>query len=166
MRGGYRPNSGPAKGTKYKSRKETKTKEEKPNTDAEKIKQMLSLGAKAKARFYQEFLIRVSKGEKLTVAEQRAMTKLGDELAADGTEKKPTKSKRGKKLDPLAYMLQVMNDETEDHDMRARMAIAAAPYIHARAGESAGKKQEKADRAKKAGAGKFAQGKAPLQVVR
>lgn len=69
-------------------------------------------------------------------------------------------------LTPLAYMLAVMNDETEDPDMRARMAIAAAPYIHARAGESAGKKQEKADRAKKAGAGKFAQGKAPFRVLR
>jgi hypothetical protein len=163
-RGGYRPGAGRPKGAKGKAKPSEK---EKPNqTDAEKIKQMLSLGAKAKARFYQEFLIRVSKGEKLTVAEQKAMTKLGDELAADGTEKKPTKAKRGKKLDPLAYMLAVMNDETEDPDMRARMAIAAAPYIHSRAGESAGKKQEKADRAKKAGAGKFAQGKAPLQVVR
>lgn len=163
-RGGYRPGAGRPKGSKGKAKPSEKAK---PNqTDAEKIKQMLSLGAKAKARFYQEFLIRVSKGEKLTVAEQKAMTKLGDELAADGTEKKPTKAKRGKKLDPLAYMLAVMNDESEDPDMRARMAIAAAPYIHSRAGESAGKKQEKADRAKKAGAGKFAQGKAPLQVVR
>ena len=163
-RGGYRPGAGRPKGSKGKAKPSEKAKPD--QTDAEKIKQMLSLGAKAKARFYQEFLIRVSKGEKLTVAEQKAMTKLGDELAADGTEKKPTKSKRGKKLDPLAYMLQVMNDEGEDPDMRARMAIAAAPYIHSRAGESAGKKQEKADRAKKAGAGKFAQGKAPLQVVR
>ena len=163
-RGGYRPGAGRPTGAKGKAKPSEKSKPD--QTDAEKIKQMLSLGAKAKARFYQEFLIRVSKGEKLTVAEQRAMTKLGAELAAEGTEKKPTKSKRGKKLDPLAYMLSVMNDESEDPDMRARMAIAAAPYIHARAGESAGKKQEKADRAKKAGAGKFAQGKAPLQVVR
>ena len=90
-----------------------------------------------------------------------------------GSKGKTTKSKRtitraagAGNLTPLAYMLQVMNDEGEDPDMRARMAIAAAPYIHSRAGESAGKKQEKADRAKKAGAGKFAQGKAPLQVVR
>ena len=163
-RGGYRPGAGRPTGSKSKSKASEK---EKPDqTDAEKIKQMLSLGAKAKARFYQEFLIRVSKGEKLTVAEQKAMTKLGDELAADGTDKKPTKAKRGKKLDPLAYMLAVMNDESEDPDMRARMAIAAAPYIHSRAGESAGKKNDRADRAKKAGAGKFAQGRAPFKVVR
>ena len=165
MRGGYRPNSGPAKGTKYKPRKAKEAA--KPNqTDAEKIKQMLSLGAKAKARFYHEFLIRVSNGEKLTVAEQRAMTKLGAELAADGTDKKPTKAKRGKKLDPLAYMLQVMNDEGEDPDMRARMAIAAAPYIHSRKCEGMGKKEEKDEKARKAGSGKFAAGQAPLKAVK
>jgi len=65
---------------------------------------------------------------------------------------------------PLSYMLSVMNDPRADKELRARMAIAAAPYIHTRAGE--GKKQEKADRAKKAGAGKFAQGKAPLKRIK
>ena len=163
-RGGYRPGAGRPKGSKGKAKPSEKAK---PNqTDAEKIKQMLSLGAKAKARFYQEFLIRVSKGEKLTVAEQRAMTKLGAELAADGTDKKPTKAKRGKKLDPLAYMLQVMNDEGEDPDMRARMAIAAAPYIHSRKCEGMGKKEEKDEKARKAGSGKFAAGQAPLKAVK
>lgn len=67
-------------------------------------------------------------------------------------------------LTPLAYMLQVMNDESEDPDMRARMAIAAAPYVHPKAGE--GKKQDRADRAKKAGTGKFSQGKPPFKVVK
>ena len=65
---------------------------------------------------------------------------------------------------PLSYMLRVLNDPRADKELRARMAIAAAPYIHARAGE--GKKNDRADRAKKAGAGKFAQGKPPFKVVR
>ena len=70
------------------------------------------------------------------------------------------------KLTPLEYMLKVMNDPNEDKDMRARMAQAAAPYIHPKAGESKGKKDEKADRAKRAGGGKFAAGAPPLRVVK
>lgn len=69
-------------------------------------------------------------------------------------------------LTPLEYMLRVMNDEGEDKDLRARMAIAAAPFVHARAGESKGKKDERGERAKEAGAGKFSAGKPPLKVVK
>jgi len=71
----------------------------------------------------------------------------------------------GKTMTPLEFMLAVMRDPKQDRELRARMAIAAAPYIHARAGESAGKKQDKADRAKAAGKGKFSQGKPPFKVV-
>lgn len=76
----------------------------------------------------------------------------------------PTPTRPGKTMSPLQFMLEVLNDETEDPDMRARMAIAAAPYVHPKAGE--GKKQDRADRAKKAGAGKFSQGKPPFKVVK
>jgi hypothetical protein len=69
----------------------------------------------------------------------------------------------GESLTPLQFMLRVLNDPKQDPDMRARMAIAAAPYVHPKAGE--GKKNDRADRAKKAGAGKFAQGKAPFRVL-
>ena len=88
-----------------------------------------------------------------------------------GPKGKTAKSKQtiptgaGETLTPLAFMLAVMNDPKQDPDMRARMAIAAAPYIHSRAGESAGKKQDKADKAKAAGKGKFAQGKAPFRLL-
>ena len=70
----------------------------------------------------------------------------------------------GESLTPLQFMLRVLNDPNADKELRAKMAIAAAPYIHSRAGE--GKKNDRADRAKKAGAGKFGQGKPPLQVIR
>ena len=89
-----------------------------------------------------------------------------------GSKGKTTKTKTipitrdGETITPLEFMLRVLNDPNADKELRAKMAIAAAPYIHSRAGESAGKKQEKADRAKKAGAGKFAQGKAPFRVLR
>ena len=37
-------------------------------------------------------------------------------------------------LTPLEYMLAVMRDETQDPERRLRMAIAAAPFVHAKAG--------------------------------
>ena len=69
-------------------------------------------------------------------------------------------------LMPLEYMLRVMRDPNADPLLRDRMAIAAAPYIHPKAGESKGKKDEKANRAKAAGSGKFAAGRPPLKVVK
>src|SRR5262245_17211599 len=47
-------------------------------------------------------------------------------------------------LQPLEYMLAVMNDLTADETSRDRMAIAAAPYCHPRATEAAplGKKEQ------------------------
>ena len=66
-------------------------------------------------------------------------------------------------MSPLDYMLTVMNDGESDSDRRDRMAIAAAPYVHARASETiAGKKeqqQEEADRLSREG--KFATPAAP-----
>lgn len=169
MRGGYRPNSGPAKGTKYKPRTpKPDAKKPKEPTEREKLKAMLAMGIKAKAKFYQDFLVRVSHGEKLTVSEQKMMDKLGAELAEDLGEKEPGPPKaEGEKLEPLEYMLKVMNDPTENPDMRARMAIAAAPFRHARKGEGVGKKQEREDRAKAAGGGRFAPSAPPsLKVVK
>lgn len=61
---------------------------------------------------------------------------------------------------PLDFMLRVMNDASESPQRRDRMAIAAAPFVHPRAGE-AGKKDEKAKAAQRAGAGKFAPPPAP-----
>jgi phage terminase small subunit len=59
-----------------------------------------------------------------------------------------------------------MNNSSADMEMRARMATAAAPYVHPRKGEGAGKKEDKQDRAKQAGAGKFAPSKPPLALVK
>lgn len=98
-----------------------------------------------------------------------------------GTKYRPRGSKKAKKGDipqdiqdeaakkdmtPLEYMLSVMNDEGEDKDLRARMAVAAAPYMHSRKGEGAGKKDEQGARAKAAAGGKFAAGAPPLKVVK
>lgn len=114
-RGGYRPGSGPLKGTKYSPRGTRKKQE--PGK-----KKGIPQDIKDKA------------------------------TAVDMT--------------PLEYMLKVMNDPDEDRDIRARMAVAAAPYIHPRKGEGAGKKQAREDKAKGAAAGKFAPSAPPqLKVV-
>jgi phage terminase small subunit len=101
-RGGYRPNSGPVKGTKYAPRGSRKPKESRGG---------IPEGIKADA-------------------------------AAEN-------------LDPLTYMLKIMNDPDAAQDRRDRMAVAAAPFVHARKGEGFGKKDEKAERAKAAGEGRF-----------
>ena len=68
-------------------------------------------------------------------------------------------------LTPLEYMLRIMRDPNEDADRRARMAIAAAPFCHARKGERSGK-EDKADRAKAAGKGKFAPSAPPIKLIK
>jgi phage terminase small subunit len=69
-------------------------------------------------------------------------------------------------LTPLEYMLREMNKPTEPKERRDRLAMAAAPFCHPRKGEGAGKKDDKADRAKQAGSGKFAASAAPIRVVK
>lgn len=73
---------------------------------------------------------------------------------------------RKENLLPLEFMLRVMNDTAADKERRDRMAIAAAPFCHARKGEGVGKKEEKTDKAKQAGAGKFAPGRPPIALVK
>lgn len=68
-------------------------------------------------------------------------------------------------VSPLDFMLAVMNDDDEDMKLRAQMAVAAAPYVHAKV-EAAqkGKKEERQDAAEKA-ASKFAPPSPPKLVV-
>ncbi len=73
-------------------------------------------------------------------------------------------TRKGSKT-PLEYMLDIVNDETADEARRDRLAIAAAPFVHARAGEG-GKKDERQAAAKKASSGKFSPVAAPLRLVK
>lgn len=65
---------------------------------------------------------------------------------------------------PLQYMLDVMNDPAAEKERRDRMAMAAAPFIHSKAG-AAGKKDERQEAATKAAAGKFMPGAPPAKLV-
>ena len=70
-------------------------------------------------------------------------------------------------MTPLEYRLSVMNDRSTDADRRDKMAIAAAPYVHAKADtEVKGKKEQRqANAEKSASGGRFAAPSAPKLVV-
>jgi len=68
-------------------------------------------------------------------------------------------------MTPLDYMLQVMRSSTVEAARRDRMAIAAAPFVHARReGQAPGKRELAGEAASKA-ASKFKPGAAPLKLV-
>ena len=166
-RGGYRPGAGRKKGTKDKTQREPK-KKTLPTPESEenqKLRELLKFDKKAKARFYNEYLTRVSKGDALSITEKKFMDKIGAELSAELNKAERIEA-AAENLTPLDYMLKVMNDPQAEKERRDRMAQAAAPYIHARAGEGVGKKDEKAERAERAAQGKFAPGKPPLKIVK
>ena len=169
--GGYRPGGGRPRGSKdSKPRKPRKTarkakKAPKPNDEErEKIRKMMSFDLKAKAAMYQDFLVKISQGKKLTLEEKKVMNKLSAAMEGRATGKAPTATDG--KRDPLTYLLDTMNDESLEPDVRFRAAVAAAPFVHPRAGEDKGKKKEKSDRAEVAGRGKFAAGAPPIRVVK
>ncbi len=68
------------------------------------------------------------------------------------------------RLTPLEYMLREMNYRKNDKNRRDRMAVAAAPFVHVRAGD-VGKKGEREQAAAKAGAGKFGAAAPPRLAV-
>jgi len=69
-------------------------------------------------------------------------------------------------LSPLEYMLSVMNDDQAERDRRDKMAIAAAPYVHAKADEAkAGKKEQKQQAAEQVAKGRFAPRSGPRLAV-
>lgn len=61
-------------------------------------------------------------------------------------------------------MRQIVNDATIDAKLRLEAAKALAPFEAVKKGET-GKKEERAERAKAVGAGKFAPPPAPKLVV-
>lgn len=66
--------------------------------------------------------------------------------------------------DPKAFLVAAMNDGRTEPKLRVDAAKALMPFVHAKLGE-AGKKDVKADAAKKAGTGKFASAAPPKLVV-
>jgi hypothetical protein len=160
MKGGARPGAGRKKGqTDRKPRAGTEKRAE-----YEQIQKMLAMGVKAKARFYQEFLIRVANQDKkqkpLSLAEKKLMAQLAVELAEQTGEGKPEAPTDI--LGAEEFLKKVWNDPTVDMALRIR----AAEVVHRDEKGPKGKKDEKADKAKAAGGGKYAPAPAPLRVVK
>ena len=104
-------------------------------------------------------------------------SKKGQKYNKSGSKKEPVTKKdeipqdiiddaKVKNLDPLTYMLKVMNDPSVDGNRRDRMAVSAAPYLHSRKGEGAGKKADNDEKAKTAGTGRFASMTNKLKLVK
>jgi phage terminase small subunit len=68
-------------------------------------------------------------------------------------------------LTPLEFMLSVMRNPMVDDKLRLEAAKTAATYCHLKKGDG-GIKDEKAEKAKKAGQGKFAAAPAPLRMIK
>jgi phage terminase small subunit len=66
---------------------------------------------------------------------------------------------------PLEFLLAAMRNPGLDDKLRLDAAKTAAMYCHLKKGDG-GIKDEKAEKAKKAGAGKFAAAPAPLRMVK
>lgn len=67
--------------------------------------------------------------------------------------------------DPREFLRAVMNDLMTDAKVRVDAAKALMPYEHHKLGEG-GKKEQKNEAAKKAGAGKFSSSAPPLRAVK
>lgn len=65
----------------------------------------------------------------------------GRKLGARNKADKEARSKASAEgVTPLDYMLKVMRDESQPADRRDRMAMGAAPYMHAKSVEHSGPK--------------------------
>lgn len=67
--------------------------------------------------------------------------------------------------DPRAFLLAAMNDVELEPKLRIESAKTLMPYDYAKKGESSGKKEEAAAKAKAAGAGKFGRREPPKLVA-
>ena len=187
MRGGYRPGGGRPKGSKDKQprkRKEgakpPKPKKRKPapppaqpESDLkERVKKLLEAGTSAKAKAFRDLAAKLQGGQALTSAEIKTMVMLERELSEVVKEEKTpdvpgdAHVADGEQLTPLEYLLKLMNDPNSDKEMRFRAAVEAAKYVHIRMDTTAGKKDEKAERARAASSGKFAPSAPPLKRVK
>lgn len=73
----------------------------------------------------------------------------------------PTCSPVASDLTPLDHMLAIMNDPNADPLLRARMAVAAAPFVHSRLAGEGKKDAKKRAGQEAASSGKYATPPAP-----
>lgn len=76
-------------------------------------------------------------------------------------DKEPKPPAQVAERDPLQFLLDVMQGLVEANPTQLRAAIAATQYMHAKKGESSGKKDEAETKQKAASAGRFGKREAP-----
>lgn len=190
-RGGYRIGGGRPKGSldkkprkrRFDAKKPEKPKRSKskkqpieqkpeirPETDLQdRIKKLLESGTNAKAKIFRDLVNKLATSQSLTSAETKTMVMLEKELMAtvEQTPDMPLDILDAiEQMTPLEYMLKIINDPKAEAERRDKLAIAAAPFMHDRKGEGGGKKQDKEDRAKTAGKGRFSPGQAPIRMIK
>lgn len=180
--GGYRPNSGPMPGTKYRPRANKKEKVPKvPKKRGRPLKakagnvdcaaDIISVAAVEVVEKIAK-PIKVKKAIKhVAIVSAEVVAPLVQEpIVPQPTSLAPTdivNAAAAVNLTPLDYLLSVMNNPKEDQNIRIRVAGMVAPFIHPKPGdERKGKKDEQEEKAKSAGQGKFAPIRTPLSLVK
>ncbi len=91
---------------------------------------------------------RPRKHPKSDVSVAQVVSKVADSPPASSAPSQPQTPASPGPVQPLEYMLSVMNNPEVNAELRARMAVAAAPYCHPKKGEG-GKKEQQQDAAKR-----------------
>jgi hypothetical protein len=179
--GGYRPGSGPLPGTKYRPRANKKAKIPKvpkkrgrpPKVKVEGVVPPVSIAPMAVQGVAEKIAksVKVKKAIKsITIPPAEIIVvPIQEPIASQPTSLAPNdivNAAAAVNLTPLDYLLSVMNNLTEDQNIRIRVAGMIAPFIHPKPGERTGKKDEKEEKAKSAFAGKFKAGRSPLTLVK
>ena len=150
-RGGFRPGAGRKKG----SGKKTEVKN-------------LPLLAKAEeiAAFYSGLMEKARSGQKMTPDDRKQLNVLLQDMTLihGGVEVAPV-TEADETKDAKEYLEKLLVSNI-DKKTKIQVANILLPFQHPRLGEGKGKKEDKEDRAKRAGAGKFAAGKPPLALVK
>ncbi len=166
MRGGYRPGAGRKKGSKLTKPQKPRSKSQ-HDIDREQIRALLATGIKAKAKIYQDFLVKISKNEPLTMPEKQLMVKLGAELVAEVKEDTHIEGYNPEDAKSKDYLERLLADPGTDQETKIRIANILLPYQYPRLSDGIGKKDEKEDRARIAGAGRFRASAPPvLKIVK
>lgn len=178
--GGYRPNSGPLPGTKYRPRVNKKEKMSKvpkkrgrpPKVKVEDVSPIVETIIVAAEKATEKIAkpVKAKKTIKPTpMVVIPAEVPAQESIVSQSTSLEPTdieKAADALNLTPLEYLLSVMNNPKEDQNIRIRVAGMVAPFIHPKPGERTGKKEEKEEKAKTAFTGKFKAGRSPISLVK
>lgn len=179
--GGYRPNSGPMPGTKYRPRANKKAKVSKVPKKRGRPPKAKVESADCVADIVKEIVVEVAAKVARPVKVKKTIKPVANipvdviaspvqvPIAPQPTSLAPAdiaNAAAAVNLTPLDYLLSVMNNPTEDQNIRIRVAGMIAPFIHPKPGERTGKKDEKEEKAQTAFTGKFKAGRSPLSLVK